>query len=98
MLSLDLCCAEYTINSDADFDPSSDLSLMPRSLIHGSPRRFYYGLNLTDDPGNANFCSPIQMHYMHMIKYYYVTMITDAIRKATDQYGLPGMMPDCIRG
>ena len=29
------------------------LSLMPRSHIHGSPRRFYYGLNLTDDPGNA---------------------------------------------
>ena len=24
-------------------------------------------------------------------------MITDAIRKATDQYGLPRMMPDCIR-
>ena len=28
--------------------------VMPRSHIHGSPRRFYYGLNLTDDPGNAN--------------------------------------------
>ena len=28
---------------------------MPRSHIHGSPRRFYYGLNLTDDLGNANF-------------------------------------------
>ncbi|CAC5395216.1 unnamed protein product [Mytilus coruscus] len=26
---------------------------MPRSHIHGSPRRFHYGLNLTDDPGNA---------------------------------------------
>ena len=25
-------------------------------------------------------------------------MITDAIRKAADQYGLPRMMPDCIRG
>ena len=24
-------------------------------------------------------------------------MITDAIRKATDQYGSPRMMPDCIR-
>ena len=63
---------------------------MPRSHIHGSPRRFYYGLNLTDDPGNANFRSPIRVHY--------VRMITDATRKATDQYGLPQMMPDCIRG
>ena len=44
--------------------------LMPRSHIHGSPRRFYYGLNITDDPGNANFCSLIQMHYIRMIKYY----------------------------
>ena len=35
---------------------------MPRSLIHGSPRRFHYGLNLTDDPGNANFRSLIRMH------------------------------------
>ena len=25
-------------------------------------------------------------------------MITDARRKATDQYGLPRMMADCIRG
>ena len=46
--------------------------LMPRSHIHGSPRRFYYGLNLTDDPGNANFRSPIWMHYICMIKDYYV--------------------------
>ena len=48
------------------------ICLMPRSHIHGSPRQFYYGLNLTDDPGNANFRSPIRMHYMRMIKYYYV--------------------------
>ena len=46
--------------------------LMPRSHIHGSPPRFYYGFNLTDDPGNANFRSPIRMHYIRMIKYYYV--------------------------
>ena len=46
--------------------------LMPRSHIHGSPRRFYYGLNRTDDPGNANFRSPIRSHYIRMIKYYYV--------------------------
>ena len=26
---------------------------MPRSHIQGSPRRFHYGLNLTDDRGNA---------------------------------------------
>ena len=45
---------------------------MPRSHIHGSPRRFYYGLNLTDDPGNAYFRSPIRMHYIRMTKYYYV--------------------------
>ena len=65
---------------------------MPRSHIHGSPRRFYYGFNLTDDSGNVNFLSPIRMHYIHMIK------DTDGIRKATDPYGLPRMMPVCIRG
>ena len=73
------------------------LLLMPRSHIHGSPRRFYCGLNLTDDPENANFRCPIRMHYNCMMKYYYVCS-TDAIRKATDQNGLPRMMPDCIRG
>ena len=36
--------------------------VMPRSHIHGSPRRFQYGSNLTDDPGNAIFRSPIRMH------------------------------------
>ena len=46
--------------------------LMPRSHIHGSPRRFYYGLNLKDDPGNANFRSPIRMHYIRVVKFYYV--------------------------
>ena len=35
---------------------------MPRSHIHGSPRRFHCGLNFTDDPGNAIFSSPIRMH------------------------------------
>ena len=45
---------------------------MPRSHIHGSSRRFYYGLKLTDDLGNANFRSPIRMHYIRMIKYHYV--------------------------
>ena len=47
-------------------------SLMPRSHIHGSPRQFYYGLNLKDYPGNANFGSPIRMPYICVIKYYYV--------------------------
>ena len=46
--------------------------IIPRSRIHGSPRRFYYGLNLTDDPWNANFHSPIRMHNTRMIKYSYV--------------------------
>ena len=35
---------------------------MPRSHIHGSPRRFHYGSTPTDDPGNDNFRSPIRMH------------------------------------
>ena len=37
-------------------------SVMPRSRIHGSPRRFHYGLILTDGPGNANFRSLMRMH------------------------------------
>ena len=44
---------------------------MPRSHIHGSPRRFYYGLNPTDGPGNANFRSPIRMHYIRTTTYDY---------------------------
>ena len=62
---------------------TADTLAMPRSHIHGSPRRFYCRLNLTDDPGNANFRSPIQMHYMRIILL--LRMITDAIRKPTDQ-------------
>ena len=61
--------------------------LMPRSHIHGSPRRFSYGLNLTDDPGNANFHSPIRMHYIWMIKYYYVWLGM--------RYGKPRINTDC---
>ena len=38
------------------------ISLMPRSHIHRSPHRFHYGLNLTDEPGTANFRSQIRMH------------------------------------
>ena len=53
---------------------TGDTLAMPRSHIHGSPRRFYYRLNLTDDPGpgNANFRSPKQMRYLCIIYYYYV--------------------------
>ena len=39
-------------------------------LCPGHPHRFYYGLNLMDDPSNANFRCPIRMHYIRMIKYY----------------------------
>ena len=35
---------------------------MPRSHIHGTTPRFYYGSNLTDAPGNAIFRSPKRMH------------------------------------
>ena len=45
---------------------------MPRTHIHGSLRRIYYGLNRTDDPRNVNFRSPIRMHYIRIFKYYYV--------------------------
>ena len=34
---------------------------MPRSHVHGSPRRFHYGSYLTDDPGNAIFRRLIRM-------------------------------------
>ena len=59
-----VCCIWF-------FTSHQHLSVMPRSHIHGSPRRFYYGLNLTNDSGNANSRSPIRMHYIRMIKYYY---------------------------
>jgi hypothetical protein len=39
------------------------LVLLPRSHINGSPRQFYDGLNLTDDPGYANFLCTIRMRY-----------------------------------
>ena len=35
---------------------------MPRSHIHGSPRRFQYVSNLIDDPRNDIFRSLIRMH------------------------------------
>ena len=76
------CGLNYTLSVSAD-------SVMPRSHIHGSPRRFYYGLNLTDDPGNA-------MDALYTYDKVQLRMITDAIRKATDQNGLPRTMPDCI--
>ena len=58
----------YGLIRIATDDAGSYPWLMPRSHVYGSPRRFYYGLNLTDDPGNVNFRSPIRMHYIRMIK------------------------------
>ena len=62
---------------------------MPRSHIHGSPRRFHYGSNPTDDPGNDNFLSPIQMHNASTTAYDYGcnTEIYGLIRIATDDAG-----------
>ena len=42
--------------------PTILYGLMPRSHIQGSPRRFHYRSNLTDDPRNAIFRSPTRMH------------------------------------
>ena len=73
---------------------------MPRSHIHGSPRRFYYGLNPTDDPGNANFCSPIRMHYISTTTYDYGcnTESYGPIRIATNDSGLyPWLIPRPVR-
>ena len=63
--------------------------LMPRSHIHGSPRRFRYGSNPTDDPGNDNFRSPIRMHNASTTTYDYGcnTEIYGLIRIATDDAG-----------
>ena len=44
---------------------------MPRSHIHGSPRLFHYGSNLTDDPENDNFLSPMRMHNASTTTYDY---------------------------
>ena len=63
---------------------------MPRSHIHGSPRRFHYGSNPTDDPGNDNFRSQIRMHNASTTTYDYGcnTEIYGLIRIATDDAGL----------
>ena len=45
--------------------------VMPRSHIYGSPRRFHYGSNPTDDPGNDNFRSTIGMHNASTTRYDY---------------------------
>ena len=62
---------------------------MPRSHIHGSPRRFQYGSNLTDDPGNNNFHIPIRMHIASTTTYDYGynTETCGLIRIATDDAG-----------
>ena len=63
--------------------------VMPRSHIHGSPRRFHYGSNLTDDPGNDNFRSLIGMHNASTTTYDYECSreIYRLIRIATDDAG-----------
>ena len=63
--------------------------LMPRSHIQGSPRRFHYGSNLTDDPGNNNFRSAMRMHNASTTTYDYGcnTEIYGLIRIATDDAG-----------
>ena len=61
-------------------------AIMPRSHIHGSPRRSHYGSNPTDDRGNDNFRSLIQMHNASTTTYEYRcnTGIYGLIRIATD--------------
>ena len=63
--------------------------VMPRSHIHGSPRRFHFGSNPTDDPGNDNFRSPIRVHNASTTTYDYGcnTEIYGLIRIATDDAG-----------
>ena len=63
---------------------------MPRPHIHGSPRRFHYGSNPTDDPGNDNSRSPILMHNASTATYDYGcnTEIYGLIQIATDDAGL----------
>ena len=39
-----------------------NLDIISRLHIHGSPPRFHYGSNFSDDHGNANFASSIRMH------------------------------------
>ena len=64
-------------------------SSMPRSHIHGSPRRFHYGSTPTADPGNDNFRNLIRMHNASTTTYDYGcnTEIYRLIRIATDDAG-----------
>ena len=76
------------------------LNVMPRSHIHGSHRGFHYGSNLTDDPGNAIFRSPIRMHNgvatsfdvsakAKIVKEHFSDMIdTVLLRSSTERHGL----------
>ena len=78
----------------------SQLCIMPRSHIHGSPRRFHYGSNPTDDPGNDNFRSPIRMRNASTTTYDYGCNkeIYRLIRIATDDAGsYPGLILRQIR-
>ena len=76
------------------------LCLMPRSHIHGSPRRFQYVSKPTDDPGNDNFRCPIRMHNASTTTYDYGlnTEIYGLIRIATyDAGSYPWLLPRQIR-
>ena len=79
--NLDQCNREYEI-----------IVLMPRSLMYGSPRRFHYGSNPTDDPENDNFRSPIRMHNASTTTYYYGcnTEVYELVRIVT---GVAGSYP-----
>ena len=69
LLKVAYCVGEHFVDPQSIYKVNFDLrrikgqtsllrstrKVMPRSHIHGSPRWFYYGLNLTDDPGNTNF-------------------------------------------
>ena len=69
------CLAQVHNPVTTGCESSSIPSLTPRSHIHGSPRRFHYGSNPTDDPGNVWYECTAQV---------LLRMIMDAIWKYTD--------------
>ena len=79
---------KYPLRQRSDSNNMGDW-LMPTSHIHGSRRRFHYGSNPTDDPGNDNFRSPIPMFNASTTTYDNGcnTEIYGLIRIATDDAG-----------
>ena len=53
------------------YEVDGRFTVMPRSHIHGLPRRFHYGSNHTDDPGIDHYRSPIRMHNASTTTYDY---------------------------